>query len=79
MLHCAWTGKFFSVLNKLQVTCFIHAVTPPQDELCRKLFFNSPVMSLRVKYKNSSATLTAENGIHKGSRGRLLTLCFLDD
>lgn len=42
-------------------------------------FFNLPVMSFRVKYKNSSAILTAENGIQSGFRGRLLTLCFLND
>lgn len=38
-----------------------------------------PVISVRVKYKNSSATLTEEYGIHIGSIAMLLTLCFLNN
>lgn len=53
------------------------SVSDNKVELKQKV--DLPVMSFRVKYKNSSATLTVENGIHKGSRARLLTLCFLND
>lgn len=48
-----------------------------KDRLIMRLY--PPVMILRVKYRNSSAILVAENGIQRGFRGLLLTLCFLVD